>query len=110
MKLKNILLTGLLGLTIGCTSTKGIRTEMYDPVFIWVSKDENVFTLGYDTDKDNYEDTIFYYTCVGGDDEQVIFGKLLAIQVDRNRNHIFEKDEFIYKIKDSDLENKIKLE
>lgn len=62
--------------------------------------------LGYDTDNDNIEDTRLFYQLFNISSEGTLHFQLYGISEDKNRNSIFEENEFRFiEEKEHDVKN-----
>jgi hypothetical protein len=94
MKLKNILLTGIISLSLlSCSTSKNFLREYGKRVIL--KRYGAIITACYDTDNDNYEDIRYYYQ-IEEIKENTLYMTLVGIQQDKNKNRIFEDDEFIW--------------
>ncbi len=101
---KLILLAGVV-LISGCTSLfeKIIDYKEYD---IFSVRDYGKYVIReWDTDKDGNNDLRCYYERTDTRGEQTFF-ELMSVQEDRNKNGVFEDNEFLYKRKSRVTEKK----
>ena len=98
MDLKKILITGAFLLAgTGLFAQEIPKVNQEDLKFITYGRDRNgqlCMSMGYDTNQDDWEDTIFHYlrTRVSSYQETVY---LDSFAVDENRDHNFAEDEWV---------------
>ncbi len=93
MKLRNLLLIGALPFLFGCKTLPNI-TE-YRILFTYPAGP--FLVTEYDTDNDNIGDIRFFNLPIGVNDRGSIIWEHMATQEDKNRNHLYEENEFTYK-------------
>ncbi len=96
MKLKNILLGSTIGLSLlGCVSSPKSFLKEYGNKIIMRNEMPTII-LSYDTENDGYGDVRHYYR-IEEMDGGILYMKLWGIQVDKDKDHEFEENEFIWK-------------
>ncbi|MCK9595889.1 hypothetical protein M0R19_01755 [Candidatus Pacearchaeota archaeon] len=75
---------------------EGIINERYDKATMKFNSEQTIVHMGYDTDNDNFEDLRYCYSIIKVDKDGTLICILSSIFEDKNKNHIFEKDEKIW--------------